>query len=249
MANFDSQCQTVVHISILTSCTSKKAITCKNPITAEDFDQGTAHVQKREKTLAEYTLPAGQMYVGQQHQHLMQGVRALRRKRPEIEVDVKIISAGYGLISEDRPIAPYERAFSNIGKKGVRALADRLNIPQDARRFLACTTDMILVLLGSKYVQAIDPDDTLTFGGPALLFCSREAERAFPDKERVKKVIVTRSTAKRFSEGLVWLKGYLARRLLLRMIEQPGATEEALRPEVDVLDMLFPDPAQTGLEL
>ena len=240
---------TVVHISILTSCTSKKASACKKPITAEDFDQGAAHIRQREKALAEYMLPAGQMYVGQQHQHLMRGVKALRRKRPEVDVDVGIISAGYGLISEDRPIAPYERAFSNIGKKGVRALANRLNIPQDARRFLARPADMILVLLGSKYVRAIDPDDTLTFGGPALLFCSREADRAFPDKERVKKVVVTREAAKRFSEGLVWLKGYLARRLLLRMIEQPGAAEQALRPEVDVLDMLFPDPAQAGLEL
>lgn len=189
------------------------------------------------------------MYVGQQHRHLMQGVQAARRRHPDIKIEVAIISAGYGFVSEDELIAPYERAFNGRSKADIRDLADRLDIPKDTRCFLARRADLILVLLGSKYLQAIAPDETLAFGGPTLLFCGREAAQSLPDKAGVKKVVITRDTAKRFSEGLVWLKGYLARRLLQRIAEQPSIADEVVHPEVDVLDMLDTRSAQVDLEL
>jgi len=238
-----------VRISILTSCTSKKAVTCAAPLTADDFDRGSAHIRRREQALAQHMLPAGNMYVGQQHRHLMQGVQAVRRKRPDVEIDVAIISAGYGLVSEESPIAPYERAFNGMGQAGIRALADRLNIPEDARRFLARPADLLLVLLGNTYLQAVDLDEEVTFGGRTLLFCGREAAHSLPEWSRVKKVLVTKETAKRFSESLVWLKGYLARRLLLKVIEHPQVVDEVTQPEADVLDMLAAHTAQANLEL
>jgi hypothetical protein len=189
------------------------------------------------------------MYTGQQHRHLMDGVRAIRRRRTDVRVDLAIISGGYGVVSEERPIAPYERAFNERSKADVQDLAQRLNIPRDARQFLAPSVDLILVLLGEKYLQAIDPDEDLSFGGSTLLFCSGQAAESLPDWKHVKKVPVTRETAKRFSEGLVWLKGYLAKRLLVKASDDPGVIERVMEPGVDVLNILDDRKAQVNLDL
>lgn len=238
-----------MQIRILTSCTSTKAVSCSNPITADDFEQGGAHVESREEALSEFMRPAGEMYTGQQHRHLMDGVRAIRRRRTDVRVDLAIISGGYGVVSEERPIAPYERAFNERSKADVQDLAQRLNIPRDARQFLAPSVDLILVLLGEKYLQAIDPDEDLSFGGSTLLFCSGQAAESLPDWKHVKKVPVTRETAKRFSEGLVWLKGYLAKRLLVKASDDPGVIERVMEPGVDVLNILDDRKAQVNLDL
>lgn len=238
-----------MQIRILTSCTSTKAVSCTDPITAEDFEQGSAHVEDREEALSEFLRPAGEMYTGKQHRHLMEGVRAIRRKRTDVRINLAIISAGYGVVSEEQPIAPYERAFNGRSKADIQDLAQRLSIPRDVRQFLAGPTDLILVLLGEKYLQAIDPDEIVSFGGPTLLFCSGQAVKSLPNWKAVEKVSVTRETAKRFSEGLVWLKGYLAKQLLVKASDDPGVIERAMESGVDVLDMLDDRKAQVNLDL
>jgi len=189
------------------------------------------------------------MYTGKQHWHLMEGVRAIRRKRTDVRVNLSIISAGYGVVSEEQPIAPYERAFNGKSKADVEGLAQRLNIPHDVRQFLTRSADLTLVLLGKKYLQAIDPDENIAFGGPTLLFCSGQSAKSLPDWKHVKKVPVTRETAKRFSEGLVWLKGYLAKRLLVKASDNPGLIERVMEPGVDVLYILDDRKAQVNLDL
>jgi len=238
-----------VHIRILTSCTKKKAVSCANPITAEDFERGEDHVASRSKELADSTLPAGKMYSGLQHRYLMQGVCAVRRKRAGFDINVSILSAGYGLVSEAELIAPYERAFNGKPKAEIRDLADRLDIPKDSRHFLEQPADLILILLGRKYLHAVDFDETVSFGGNTLLFCSRKAAESLPRWEKVNKVLVTQETATRFSEGIVGLKGYLARLLLQKVVRDPGMVEHLVAPQVDVLEVLDDQEMQARLEL
>ena len=238
-----------VHIRILTSCTKKKAVSCANPITAEDFKRGKEHVASRREELADSTLPAGKMYAGLQHRHLMQGVRTVRRKRSSLNIDVSILSAGYGLVFEEEPIAPYERAFNGKPKAEIRDLADHLDIPRDSRHFVEQSADLVLILLGRKYLHAVDFDETVSFGGNTLLLCSRKAAESLPNWEKVKKILVTREAASRFSEGIVGLKGYLARLLLQKVVRDPGEVEHLMRPQVDVLDALDDHELEAELEL
>src|SRR5690349_18980591 len=51
--------------------------------------------------LEKYRIPAGQLYRGRQHLQLMQGVELLRQVFGPNSVDVKIISAGFGVVDED----------------------------------------------------------------------------------------------------------------------------------------------------
>jgi hypothetical protein len=238
-----------VHIRILTSCTKKKAVSCANPITAEDFERGGEHLNHRENELLEYQLPAGEMYSGLQHRYLMDGVRAVRKRKVEMDIDVAIISAGYGVVSEENRIAPYERAFNGKPKTEIRKLSDRLDIPQESRRFLAQPADLILVLLGEKYLHAVDLDETVVFGGDTLLFCSQSAVESPPDWEEVKKVPVTQQTARKFSEALVRLKGLLAKRVLLKIVQDPTAARVLMQPQTNVVEALENEDLQSTLEL
>lgn len=238
-----------MHIRILTSCTKKKAVSCTNPISTKDFERGEEHLNERESELRDYQLPAGEMYTGLQHRYLMDGVRAVRKKKVGLDIDVAIISAGYGVVSEEDLIAPYERAFNGKPKTEIRELSDRLDIPKKSRRFLAQSADLILILLGGKYLHAVDFDETVVFGGDTLLFCSQSAVKLLPDWEEVKKVPVTQKTARRFSEALVRLKGILAKRLLLKIAQDPTAAGSLMRPQTDVVNALDNEGLQTQLEL
>ncbi len=56
------------------------------------------------------------MYTGWQHLYLMRGVDRLRRAFGDDFVDLRIVSAGYGLIAADREICPYDVTFSKMDK-------------------------------------------------------------------------------------------------------------------------------------
>lgn len=100
-------------VLIITSCTGEKRFKPENQLTQEDF-MHAARLRKREKQLPEFMVPTGEMYTGMQHIQLMEGVRTLRKALEKPVIDVVIISAGYGLISEDRVIAPYEVTFNTM---------------------------------------------------------------------------------------------------------------------------------------
>ena len=74
-------------------------------------------------------LPAEEMYTGQQHLRLMNGVRAaVASDKRNCSVVLYILSAGYGLIEGKRSIAPYECTFSGMKRPQLREWADALNL-------------------------------------------------------------------------------------------------------------------------
>ena len=131
-------------ILVITSCTGKKASKPENQLTLSDFQQGPEHLKRREQELSEYFLPAEKLYTGGQHIRLMHGVEALRRT--DIEVELWIVSAGYGLIPGERELPPYETTFTGMGKK-LGAHAEFLNISTDFRQCVQKPYDMGPALL------------------------------------------------------------------------------------------------------
>ena len=100
-------------IAVLTSCTSTKQYKPSHELTQKDFADLSADAQgRRIAELSEYTLPAYQMYTGNQHARLIAGIEDLRANGST--VDLHIISAGYGLIGGNQPIVPYECTFSGM---------------------------------------------------------------------------------------------------------------------------------------
>lgn len=201
-------------VLIITSCTGEKLLDHPDKLTPADFQQEKEHIHKRELSLSQFLTPAEKMYTGQQHVRLMRGIETLRGGFSGHTVDLWVLSAGYGLIPGDRPIAPYECTFIGMGKSKLKSWADKLSIPDDIRKVFSQPYDLGLVLLGDSYLKACAFDATVRLGGPTIFFCGTTTAARLPELDRLKKVILSNKEARRFSCGLVALKGEMARRIL-----------------------------------
>lgn len=140
---------------VITSCTGSKAVQHRSHLTLEDF-RIPSRLIERERDLAHLRMPVAELYTGEQHVHLMRGIRHLRERHGRGSIAVNIISAGYGLVPEDRLLAPYEATFHGMPKQELRAWAGQLGIPEAVRE-AAAPFPLVIFLLGDEYLQSIAP--------------------------------------------------------------------------------------------
>lgn len=231
---------------IITSCTGEKLLDHPDGLTLEDFQQGKEHVRKRESDLSKLLTPAEKMYTGQQHVRLMRGIEAIRKNAPEHTVDLWVLSAGYGLIPGHRPIAPYECTFTGMKKSILRSWADKLFVPGDVRNVLARPYDLGFILLGDLYLKACALDAKVTLGGPTLLFSGANVVPKLPQLQNLRKVALSNKEAKRFSCGLVGLKGEIASRVLNLLQSNSLQPSTLVDENIQILDLLDYDGKKTA---
>lgn len=235
-------------IVVITSCTGEKSVESPHGLKLVDFQRGTEHVQAREEELVDLLRPAEELYTGQQHVRLMRGVNAFRNANSGTDraaLDLCILSAGYGIIPGARKLAPYEATFQGMGKSEIRAWADTLRVPSAFREALSGPHDLAIVLLGDDYLDACAIDASLTLGGPTLLFCGSAAAARLPKLDNLHTVVLKNAEAKRFSCGLVALKGELGARVLGRLVTDPSFLASLMSGNVlDVLDVQSNGPAK-----
>lgn len=227
-----------MRLVILSSCTAQKAVRDDRALTLADFQLGRAHVSRREEELAGKLSPAEDLYRGQQHVRLMRGVRAVRAARPRWEIDLQIASAGYGIVPGDRRLAPYECSFNGMSLEEIRDRARQLRLRSTFRRVLSAPYDLALILLGETYLLACDPDDHMVLGGPTLVICGRSAVGRVPHLPNIRVLPISEDDTRRFSAGLVGLKGEVAGRVLALIGERPNFAKSILDPDADVLGAL-----------
>lgn len=230
-----------MRILILTSCTGEKSVDHPKQLTLEDFQAGAKHLVRRERELTDCCRTAGEIYTGEQHLRLMRGVVGFREDesgKAKNEVKLHILSAGYGVIPEDRMVPPYEVTFATMKTKELRDWADALNVPADFRKTMVSKCDLGLILLGDNYLAACNLDGKVGFGGPTLLFCGTGMAKKLPFLKNVRVVPISNPEAKRFSCGLVGLKGELAARLLKGVANEPAVLNSLMDPKFDLLAWL-----------
>lgn len=207
-----------MRVVVVTSCTGEKAVTDSRQLVMSDFKAGREHVSSREKELSEKLVTAERLYTGQQHLRLMRGVEDFRAARPSNgavpRLELLILSAGYGLISGQRLIAPYEATFQGMMSKELEVWAAELDVATSLQKSLKRPYDMGLVLLGDSYLRACKLIELEKVGGPTLVLCGKNAAGKIPKIANLKVVVLTNAEAKRFSCGLVALKGELGSRIL-----------------------------------
>jgi hypothetical protein len=103
---------------------------------------------------------------------MMNGVERLRADFDAASFDVAIVSAGYGLISEERLIAPYNITFQGKGLPWVRERGKALKLPAMTRELLS-QYQVVFFLLGKEYLASLDcpleptPDQKCIYFGTA----------------------------------------------------------------------------------
>jgi hypothetical protein len=227
-------------VLVITSCTGDKAVAHEKALTLADFQQGTAHIKKREKELAKLKTRADELYTGQHHVRLMRGVNSVgsNGKPAEFEVDLRILSAGYGFVTPERKLAPYECTFQTMRAKEIDAWANSLGTPKQFRDLVAEKYDLILILLSDDYLRACSLTDDVVFGGHILLLCGTSLAKKLPKLKKLKPVIASTPETKRFNCGQLALKGEIGGRILKGLYEQKFTIADTKSETFDLLASL-----------
>ena len=159
-----------MRILVVTSCTGQKSVEHSQALTMQDFEKGAEHVGDREQSLAQYMTPASELYTGQQHVRLMRGVDVAKST---LEIDLHVLSAGYGVVHAGRKLAPYECTFGDMKSAELRNWANSIGVPKSIRKVLAGPYDLGLVLLGDSYLRACALDESVELGGPTIFFAGK----------------------------------------------------------------------------
>jgi hypothetical protein len=226
-----------MRIVVITSCTGDKSVHHENQLTLADFRQGAEHLSEREQSFAELLTPAEKLYIGMQHERLMRGIGAVRTAQ-KIDLDLWILSAGYGLVPAAQQLAPYEATFIGMKKPEARDWAKQLGIASDVRHVVKQSYDLALILLGDDYLDACAFDSSLALGGPTIVFCGKGASKKLPQLENLITVTLSNAEAKRFSCALVGLKGELAGRLLRKISNDSTGLSKLIAEKSQILDLL-----------
>ena len=227
-----SSMKPTLRVLVVTSCTGSKRSNLENQLSIDDF-KDTNKLKERENLLLDSSFAAGQMYTGMQHLQVMEAVNSLRTAFGKEAIDLKIVSAGYGLISEDKVIAPYSVTFNSMNTSEIDSWATHLKIHKDFNKAVI-GYNLVFVLLGDKYLRAInlpvDTDSNQTF-----IFLASNNSRKYIDSGKAKSCILTFDNydASRFSCALVGLKGHILKLIASQISKTPNFLEELYQnPEV-----------------
>ncbi|MEC1071403.1 tRNA-guanine transglycosylase DpdA [Priestia megaterium] len=223
--------QNTVRTLIITSCTGEKKFKPENELVQRDFESNEI-LSNREKELEEYSTNACDLYTGMQHLRLMEGIELIRDKYGNDIVDLSIISAGYGLISEKKKIVPYEVTFNNMNSEEIKNWSSHLQIPYSIQKEIS-KYDLIIFLLGDKYIRSLQLPLEGTNENQKLVFLASKTSKKFiPSIKPYYFLEVGQNDAKEFSYGLVGLKGYLFKLL----------SEEIIAEGKEMLNKIYENP-------
>jgi len=140
---------------VITSCTGTKSVHHDAHLTLDDF-QDPEQLRRRQNSLVQWKTKACELYAGNHHRYTLQGVETLRRVYGRAAVDLRIISAGYGLLGENDLIVPYDVTFEQMTAHQSKAWGLRLGLPQAVRKAIR-GYPLVVFLLGERYLRVIDP--------------------------------------------------------------------------------------------
>lgn len=97
---------------------------------------------------------AAEIYTGQQHRLLMEGVNQIRTRYGQSSLALAIISAEHGLLTENEVISPYNVTFQNMKTEAILEKSRHLQLHERVAELIT-GYDTVFFLLGKEYVQAL----------------------------------------------------------------------------------------------
>lgn len=197
----------------------------------------TSCTRRKDPVALSRRLAAERLYVGEQHRRLMRGVLALREASSGYHVDLRILSAEHGLVVGSKRLSAYDASFSGLGGPAIDERAEQLSVRSSLRRLLRRKHALVVLLLGEDYMRAAGIDSSTSVGGPAIAFGGNWLMRR-GEELPLRVIPAGRKEARRYSCGVVGLKGELAGRLLELIADEPSVVDHLSDPDVEVLDLL-----------
>lgn len=207
---------------IVTSCTKDKVVPSHLPshLLAQSSDlwneRDDNRVSREFGELEQYRTPAVDLYRGLQHTELVRGVKLLRRTFGQLCIDVKIISAGFGVVDELQMVPPYNATFADLSTHEITALSQRLRIPQRINELMSGSYDCAFFLLGETYLLSMDLPFAKSPSFPCFFLASPRSP--IPDQYPYHHIPVGKDEGTAFRYNQVGLKGHLFRLFAEQMV-------------------------------
>ncbi len=187
-------------ILFISSCSGKKNPENKS-VTCEIIDKyGLEELKARGCPQT----PAFAMYNGKEHLLIKKAVIELQQKN--FNLDWYIFTAGFGLINYNFEIVPYECTFNKMGNKKIRERAEKLGIDVSFKKIVDENYDILLILLGSKYLIPLDLD-IIPETTDAYILCGKN-QRLPKEKKNIHRVDSSKEQAKKLNTTNYILKGH-----------------------------------------
>ncbi|MFN2165461.1 MAG: DUF6884 domain-containing protein, partial [Anaerolineae bacterium] len=139
---------------VVTPCSAKKRSQVPEPALAADLADQQRRKEAHER-LGAYALPAAEMYAGQHHRLVMEGVQAVWQRWGREALDLAILSGGYGLLQASQTIIPYDVSLDQFAGQALTDWGTMLQIPaQTAAR--VSQYDLVFLLLDGSYLAVLD---------------------------------------------------------------------------------------------
>lgn len=215
-------------ILVISSCTKKKL----KQKSGKEFDKKNKGFSSKESLI-----PAYQLYRGRHHLYLMEGIGLLRDNFEEGIVSLKILSAGYGLIDENKKIAPYDKSLNKMGKNQIIEWGRKQQIKKKLCE-MAKDFNIIVFLLGNKYLQAID-FPMFREDQKVIFFSSAEGGKIIPEKNNYFLFYAGVKEAGIFKASPIWFKGYLFKLICKEVIKNPDLLNRIYYDPIGVMEKFY----------
>jgi hypothetical protein len=215
-----------MRVLVVGSCGKKKLYEHSRQPSCHEMNKRHG-IEYWKKKLAPGCAPARDMYTGPQSSELVKAVDLLRTI-PNVEVQLVIISAGFGVLLEEDIVPPYDCSFTTMNMADVRKRALELMIQSSFTNLLNNEYDFLYLGLGKRYLAALGKEIISEIQTPTILFHGEESNYLV-------RVPCAADTVKAFSKrghkihGVVGFKGDLLRILAKYALDKPNPLKETNR--------------------
>ncbi|QDX41803.1 queuine tRNA-ribosyltransferase tRNA-guanine transglycosylase [Salarchaeum sp. JOR-1] len=202
-------------VLVIDQCSGSKDI----PEGAPVFDADETLEFSKEDLLSRDNVPgiaARDLYTGRQQGFVKDAARRLRSQGHDVER--YFISAGFGLVTEEELLPPYEVTFSSMNVGEIRERSRLLGIQEDLRKVLHETDyDVVFFTLGSDYYTSIDIDEMVQQVRPDRIGVVFNRELVGDQFENIVSVPARTEDAKNHGTIVVGLKGLYMKNFAQRL--------------------------------
>lgn len=223
---------------VITPCSAKKRGDVSHPATALDLGDPERR-RLAEARLAAFARPAAEMYTGEHHRRVMNGLQDVWREHGPETVDVSILSAGYGLLDADDVIIPYDVTFDQFDQKTLASWLAHLQITDQAIA-LVRGYDLVFYLLSGRYLDVLDLPLAVPDRVQQIVLTDQESLASIPVVPNLHPLVAAgNEAARRWHVKAPHVCGFLFGRLCQQVVRQGPSVLEWLYHHPQDTELLF----------
>lgn len=218
----------VVRVLVVGSCGKKKLHNNPKQPNCKDIDE-LNDINYWKQRFPSNCAPARDMYTGPQSIELVKAVDLLRTIH-NVEIQLVILSAGFGMLKEEEMVPPYDCSFTTMKMTEVRKRSNELNLKASFIHLINEGFNLVYLALGKRYLAAIGKDVLSMLRSTTVAFHEQESEYLI-------RIPCAADTVKAFSKcghkihGVVGFKGDLLRVLAQYALKKPNPNNEVQKWE------------------